>query len=105
MSRESETIAGARECVAAMAVLESSAESATNLDATSYCKAQKGDAKTLASLFGPMTPRQEGAFRALAECIHVGITTGPPDFNRWAPFVGQTQDQIDSWIKSIDESD
>lgn len=80
-------IAGARECIEALKVLEHSAENlpAEADDINVFWAIQSGNAEKLVSLFGPLTPRQEGAFRALAEYIHYSITTGGPNLANWNP--------------------
>jgi hypothetical protein len=78
--REQQLRAGALECTQALAVLVQSATSlpAAANDAAVFHSIQESDAKALADIFGPMTRRQEGAMRAMAEYIHSVTTTGPP---------------------------
>lgn len=80
-------IAGALECIEALKALTHSAENlpAEADDADSFRGIQRANAERLVSLFGPLTPRQEGAFRALAEYIHYSITTGEPNLEKWTP--------------------
>jgi len=86
---------GALEC---MSLLRDLAASASSLppnadDASIFYRIQSQDAAKLASAFG-LTPRQEGAFRALAEYIHVTMTTGEPNLDAWLPLVAETDDQV-----------
>lgn len=94
-----ERIAGAKECIAALAKLEQSAENLPESanDAAVYAAIHSGDAKTLIAQFGPLTPRQEGAFRMLAEYIHCLFTTGTPDLDKWTPYVAHTEEEIAEW--------
>lgn len=87
MNTNIERMAGAKECITALAKLEYSAENLPQEadDAAIYAALQSGDAETLVAQFGPLTPRQQGAFMALAEYIHCSITTGVPDLGRWLP--------------------
>lgn len=102
-----ERIAGAKECIAALAKLEQSARNLpeTANDGAVFSSIQSGDAESLASLFGPMTPRQEGAFRTLAAYIHSSNTSGRPLLERWTPFVADTPDEIAAWIEEVNSSD
>lgn len=99
-----ERIAGSKECIGYLARLEQSAEnlpeSAAN-DAAVYAAIQSGDAEALIAQFGPLTPRQEGAFRTLAEYIHCRVTTGTPNLGRWTPFVARTPEEVDAWANRI----
>lgn len=96
---EQDRIAGAIECIASLAHLEHSAENLPESDdAAVFYNLQSADAAKLASLFGPLTPRQEGAFRALAEYIHAGITTGQPNLERWKPVVALTPAELQARI-------
>lgn len=99
-----ERIGGAKECIVYLARLKQSAEnlpeSVAN-DAAVYAAIQSGDAESLVAQFGPLTPRQEGAFRTLAEYIHCRVTTGTPNLEKWTPFVARTPEEIDAWAKRI----
>lgn len=107
MSIDTERITGAKECIAALVKLEQSARNLpeTANDGAVFSSIQSGDSESLASLFGPLTPRQEGAFRTLAEYIHSGITTGTPNLERWTSFVADTPDEIAAWIDEVNSSD
>lgn len=96
--------AGAKDCIAELVRLERSAD---NLPSSSdygavYAAIQSGDAEYLVSQFGEMTPRQEGAFRCLAEYIHTTITAGQPCLEKWTPFVANTPEELAAWVASVD---
>lgn len=100
------TISGARQCIEALLSLE---QSATNLpdeadDAAVFFAMQAEAAKTLADQFGPMSPGQEGASRALGEYIHFCITTGRPDLERWRPGVAETAEEFAASIEKLNRS-
>lgn len=106
-SVEDQRIAGAKECIAALVTL---VQSANNLpeaanDSAVFASIQAGDAEALVSVFGPLTPRQEGAFRTLAEYIHCCETTGLPELGRWTPFVADTQEEIAAWIEETNRDE
>lgn len=107
MSANIECMAGAKECVTALAKLERSAETLPQEanDAAVYAALQSGDAATLVAQFGPLTPRQQGAFMALAEYIHCCITTGTPDLERWLPFAAETPEAIAAWAAKSNAED
>lgn len=98
-----ERIDGALACIAALANLERSAENLPDEsnDARVFMDIQLNDAEKITSLMGAMTPRQEGAFRAMAEYIHTTITTGTTDLSRWTPFVATTDAERQTWIDSV----
>lgn len=102
-----ERIEGALACIAALATLEHSAENLPEEcnDARVFMNIQLNDAEKIVSTLGPMTPRQEGAFRAMAEYIHKTITTGTPDLSRWTPFVANTDTERQEWVDSINKAD
>ena len=99
MNANIERMAGAKECLAALAKLEESAEKLPPEanDAAVYADIQSLDAEGLVAKFGPLTPRQEGAIMALAEYIHFNITTGRPDLDQWLPFAAETPEAIETW--------
>lgn len=97
---DAERIAGAKDCIAALTKLKHSADNlppAANY-AAAFVAIQSCDAEYLTSLFGPLTPRQEGAFRTLAEYIHSSQSTGEPDLERWLPHVAETPEEIAAGI-------
>jgi hypothetical protein len=92
---------GALDCIQALKKLEHSAENLpSSADAAGiYFSIQKYDAKAVSDAFGPMTPRQEGAFRAMAEYIHASITSGTPNLDLWKPLVALTAQEFDAQIE------
>ncbi|MBK7024001.1 MAG: hypothetical protein IPH41_11005 [Sulfuritalea sp.] len=56
----------------------------------------------LAAAFGPMTPRQEGALRALGEYIHNVHAAGIPNIERWKPVVCLTPVDLQAVIEEFD---
>lgn len=94
---------GAKDCITALLALEHSAENLppSANDGAVYAAIQSGDAKQLIAQFGPLTPRQEGAFRALAEYIHTTLTTGQPSLDKWTPFVADTPEEIAAWATRV----
>lgn len=94
-------INGALDCIQALKKLELSAENLpSSADAAGiYFSIQKYDAKAVSDVFGPMTPRQEGAFRAMAEYIHTSITAGTPNLELWKPLVALTAPEFDAEIE------
>lgn len=98
-------ISGAKECVSALIELVQSANNLNDAadDAAVFASIQLGAAEKLAAVFGPLTPRQEGAFRTLAEYIHIIETTGIPELGCWTPFVANTPEEIAAWIESANQ--
>lgn len=106
MSRREEQLrAGALECIKALATLEHSAESLPREadDAATFYSIQAVDAEVLAKAFGPLTPRQQGAFRTLAEYIHFDITTGGPNLTYWRPVVSMAPSELADKIAKCEE--
>lgn len=101
-----ERITGANECIAALMKLLQSANSVgpDTDDAETFMATKSEDAKNLVDAFGPLTPRQEGAFRTLAEYIHHTETTGIPELKRWKPFIAQTPDEITAWVEETNRT-
>jgi hypothetical protein len=100
-------IAGAKECVVALQCLLQSAKNLPDTadDAEVFYAIQSTDALALCAAFGPMTPRQAGAFRALAEYIHAVETTGTPDIDTWLPDVALTPSEQQDCIDEINQSE
>lgn len=100
-------MAGAKECIAYLAKLERSAENMPESanDAAVYAAIQSGDAETLVAQFLPLTPRQQGAFAALAEYIHCTVTTGTPDLDKWLPFAAEATGAIAEWAAKSNQED
>uniref|UniRef100_Q47CJ8 Uncharacterized protein n=1 Tax=Dechloromonas aromatica (strain RCB) TaxID=159087 RepID=Q47CJ8_DECAR len=100
---DAERIAGAKECVIALAKLEQSAENLPESanDGAVFAAIQSSDAEALVAQFGPLTQRQEGAFRTLAEYIHCLATTGTPYLEKWTPYVARTEQQIVEWAAAM----
>lgn len=99
--------AGALECIEALKPLQHSAEN-MQIEANEgaiFADIQSGDAERLADKFGPMTPRQKGAFRALAEYIHHCSSSGTPALTIWKPFVANTPEEVEQWVKSLEEDE
>ena len=105
-SHEYERRGGALECIKALSVLVHSAEILPESadEASVFFSIQQSSAKALSDLFGPLTPRQEGAVRALAEYIHYCETTGQPNLEKWRPIVAMTPSEWDGLIKRCDET-
>ena len=93
---DKQMIAGALECIKALSVLEHFAENlpAEADEPAGYLAVQSEAAEILVKGFGPMTPRQQGAFRALVEYIHVSITAGRPKLDVWRPVVSVTPKRL-----------
>jgi len=94
MEFNQEIAAGAAECVEALKQMKFSTQNLPEEcndedDEISYdvhYGIQASNAKALAAKFGPLTPRQEGIFRALAEYIHFSMLSGEPALDMgWQP--------------------
>ena len=104
ITEEAERIAGALECLAQMQIIENTAENLgeeANAAAVWYGLQAKSGAD-LAAAFGPMTPRQEGAFRALGEYIHNVHEAGVPHLGRWRPVVSRTPAELQALVEEFD---
>ena len=80
ITEEAQRIAGALECLAQIRIIENTAENLpeeADAGAVWYGLQAKSGAD-LAAAFGPLTPRQEGALRALGEYIHNVHEAGIP---------------------------
>lgn len=99
-TEEQERKDGAWECVRALMILQKSAENipCEADDVAAFFSIQSDAAKALFEVFAPMTPRQEGAFRVLAEYAYENMTGGGPDLDMWRPIVALTEDELDSMI-------
>ena len=96
---------GALECIEALKALEHSAENMLieGDEGAIFAAIQSGDAEKLADEFGPMTP--QGAFRAMAEYIHHCLSSGTPALTQWKPFVAKTPEEVELWVKSLEEDE
>lgn len=93
-STEQSRIVGARKCIDALRRLEQSAESDVAEDTAAEFYAQRlADARSLVAALGPMTPEQEGAVAALAEYIHMSLSSGTPNLepDGWLPLSAMTE--------------
>ncbi len=107
-SNQAFRIEGATKCIEALRALERSAENLPGdafEDARAYYAVQSNDAEALVAKFGPMTPLQEGAFRALAEYIHSNITSGPPNLDKWRPCAGMSPTELNACIAFVNADD
>jgi hypothetical protein len=101
--KQADRIAGAKECISAMVKLEESIGHlpAEANDAAVLLNIEASDAATLVAQFGPLTPRQEGAFRAMAEYVHLCLHGGAPNLEHWVPVVAMTPDELAKEIQSF----
>ena len=92
ITEEAQRIAGALECLAQIRIIEHTAENLPKeADAGAvWFGMQEQAGADLAAAFGPMTPRQEGALRALGEYIHNVHAAGTPYLEKWRPVVSRT---------------
>jgi len=105
ITEEAQRIAGALDCLKHIRHIENVAEHMPEEanDAAVYYDLQAKAGFYLAEAFGPMTPRQEGAFRALGEYIHLVLEAGTPclDVGHWKPTVALTQAELQTVVKEL----
>ena len=103
-SQADQRIAGALECLAQIRIIEHAAENLpkeADAGAVWFGMQEKAGAD-LAAAFGQMTPRQEGALRALGEYIHNVHAAGTPYLEKWRPVVCRTPNELQSVVEEFD---
>ena len=101
---EEQRTAGALECLALIRVIEPTAETLPQeADAGAvWFGMQEQAGAYLAAALGPMTPRQEGALRALGEYLHNVYAAGIPNIERWKPVVCRTPADLQAAVEEFD---
>jgi hypothetical protein len=93
---EDERRRGALAAIKALKVLAASADDPDNCgeEPADFFSWQHNDAATLADSLGPMPEYLRGAIMALAEYIHLSISTGEPNMVAWLPVTAMTQAEL-----------